>query len=472
MKLSHRLALLFAVFGALITGGFQYRQTTLLRREVNARVENMAGATLSAVRALVAAQALQGNFGELGRNLETLVRQAGVAAIVVFDSRGRRVVGRSDGPQSLQRSPHLGIAPENSVDGYYDVDAPVDLGGKGPGRVWLAFHTDKLESRLRQINNDGVRDGVMAFLAITMAAWLIGVSFAIDIERLLPSLEDLPKDPERFRPLKPISSVQELSRLVSAFNAMGQSLQGETLRRRELELEKRELSAMLVHDLKTPLTVIHSGISLLRDQLLEDPSAQRGAAAKNGRRGSQERTFELLTLSAGRLQRMVEDVLQLSRLEEVAGLRERVPVDLTELARSCAKDFELVAAERGQKIAFSAPAQPVKVSGDSALLRRVLDNFAYNAVEHNPAGGTVTIAVSEDDAGARASVSDTGPGIPPEARGDIFRKFFQSDVKRHVGNVGLGLALCEKVIERHGGTIGVEGAEPRGARFFFLLPRP
>ena len=65
---------------------------------------------------------------------------------------------------------------------------------------------------------------------------------------------------------------------------------------------------------------------------------------------------------------------------------------------------------------------------------------------------------------------DAGPGVPPDAREHIFRKFFQKDVKRHVGNVGLGLALCEKVVLRHGGIIGIDDAKPKGARFYFTLP--
>ena len=168
---------------------------------------------------------------------------------------------------------------------------------------------------------------------------------------------------------------------------------------------------------------------------------------------------------------MVEDVLQLARLEEVAGLRESVPVDMAVMARACAKDFALVTAERKQKMALELPEDDLPpVTGDPALLRRVLDNLAHNAVEHNPAGGTVTIGVAAEGADVRVSVSDCGPGIPPEARGDIFVKFFQRDVKRHVGNVGLGLALCRKVVHRHGGAIGIEDAKPRGACFYFLLP--
>jgi signal transduction histidine kinase len=104
------------------------------------------------------------------------------------------------------------------------------------------------------------------------------------------------------------------------------------------------------------------------------------------------------------------------------------------------------------------------------LLRRVLDNLVHNAVEHTPANGTIRIGLKSSDGHARMSVSDGGPGIPAEARPELFRKFFQRDMKRHVGNVGLGLALCLRAVQRHGGTIGVEDAHPRGACFYFNLP--
>jgi two-component system sensor histidine kinase KdpD len=100
----------------------------------------------------------------------------------------------------------------------------------------------------------------------------------------------------------------------------------------------------------------------------------------------------------------------------------------------------------------------------------VLDNLTHNAVEHTPTGGTITLRAAAEPGHVKVSVSDSGPGIPQEARAHLFRKFFQRDLKRHVGNVGLGLALCEKVVTRHQGTIGIEDAKPHGACFFFTLP--
>ncbi|MDO8632220.1 MAG: ATP-binding protein, partial [Phycisphaerales bacterium] len=141
-------------------------------------------------------------------------------------------------------------------------------------------------------------------------------------------------------------------------------------------------------------------------------------------------------------------------------------------ARACSKDFGLIVADRKQTLELTLPDNaPSPVLGDPALLRRVLDNLVHNAVEHTPAGGRILInVVAEGATGVRVEVSDSGPGVPLEAREQLFHKFFQRGMKRHVGNVGLGLALCEKVVTRHGGSIGIGDAVPHGARFYFTLP--
>ena len=451
MRLSHWMALVFALFGALTSGGLVARHMNVSRREAYAQTQRLGAVTLEAVRALVQAQARQGRFLEMGQNFGALVRQADIATIVVRDRKGRRLVGRSDAPRLLDREPHPGLPLSAVDDGIYDVEGPVDLGARGKGILHVGFRTARLETRLREIAAEGVQAGVTAFLALAMGAWILGMFAGERIGRVVSRIESLAADPERFRPLRAGLGLggDEVSRLAEAFNRMGASLKAETFRRRELEAEKRELSAMLVHDLKTPLTVIRSGITLLAD-LAEGPDGKREHA----------RTFELLEMSTVRLQRMVEDVLQLAKLEETPSLQ-----------KDCAKDFELVVKDRKQSLELCLPEKPLpRVPGDPALLRRVLDNLVHNAVEHTPSRGRITIGVRAQGAGVTVEVCDSGPGVPLEARADIFLKFFQKDVKRHVGNVGLGLALCEKVVARHGGTIGIGDAKPKGARFYFTLP--
>ncbi|HXT01025.1 MAG TPA: HAMP domain-containing sensor histidine kinase [Elusimicrobiota bacterium] len=461
MRLSRWLSLIFALFGALIAGGLTARHVSESRKDAYAQAERLGSVTLEAVRALVQAQSREGRYIELGRNFADLVKQADVATIVVRDRKGKRLVGRSDDSSLLGRAPQPGRPISASDDGYYDVEGPVDLGARGKGTVSVTFRTARLEERLRSIAAEGVGAGVTAFLGMALAAWFIGMFAGERIERVVGRIESLSASPERFRALRSDGlGGTEVSRLVEAFNRMGATLKAETARRRELEAEKRELSAMLVHDLKTPLTVIRSGIALLGE-----------TAPKSGGKRDHERTFELLEMSTLRLQRMVEDVLQLAKLEEDSSPGRLDMIDMRVLATGCAKDFELVVADRKQSLELRLDgAAPPSVLGDGALLRRVLDNLVHNAVEHTPAGGVIKIGVRPEDGGVTVEVSDSGPGVPAEARGAVFRKFFQKDVKRHVGNVGLGLALCEKVVLRHGGTIGIGDAAPKGARFYFTLP--
>jgi signal transduction histidine kinase len=457
MRLSVRLALVFAAFGFGISGIALYSHVSTLRAEAYARAQANAEVTMTAVKALVTAQAEAGRLKELGRNLEALVRQSGIASVSVEDAKGRILARRADQDRFLDRVPHPGLPVSEVEDGVYDVEAEVRLGQRGRGLVSIGFHTKPLEARLALVEGQAVQSAVMLILSVAIGAGLIGVWFGGSLERLLPRIESLSRDPSRFRPL-PENQPGEVGQLVRAFNRMGASLKAEVERRRRVELERKELAAMLVHDLKTPLTVITSGISLLEDQV-------------KGSKLQVKRTFELLDMSADRLNRMVEDVLQISRLEEVSALPTD-EVDLAALARDVAKDFELVAADRKQTVRCAVPEDlALPVRGDARLLRRVFDNLAHNAVEHTPEKGFITLAAMRDAQGrARVEISDSGPGIPPEARAEIFVKFFQKDMKRHVGNVGLGLALCDKVVSRHGGAIGVEDASPKGARFYFTLP--
>ena len=462
MRLSLRLALVFALSGGFVAGGLVALGVRSSRHEAYAQAERLGGVTLTAVRALVQSEARQGRLTELGKRFEDLVRETRIATIVVRDRKGKRLVGRSDDPTLTGREGRVskpGRLLSQVDDGIYDVEGLVDLGPRGRGVVQVGFRTAELERRLDEIGARGVQAGVTAFLAITLIAWLIGLFAGEQLERLVGRLESMAADPQSFRRLGGDEGGDEVSRLTRAFNRMGVSLKAETRRRRVLEAEKRELSAMLVHDLKTPMTVIRSGITLLAD-----------LATKNGKREN-NRTFELLEMSTARLQRMVEDVLQLAKLEESQSSQYTEMVEMTALARACAKDFGLVVADRKQNLDLILPEEDIPPAlGDGALLRRVLDNLVHNAVEHTPRGGRIAIGVRADNGGVLVEVSDSGPGVPVDAREHIFRKFFQKDMKRHVGNVGLGLALCEKVILRHGGVIGIGDATPHGARFYFTLP--
>ncbi len=473
MRLNWQSAILFSLVGIGLTAFLLGDYTRKIRSRAYAQAEHSASLTEKAVAAMVEAEAVQPGAlsSRLPERLSRLVKQEGVAAIVVRNIRGRRLIARFDSKSLAKRRPHPDVPLQRVTDGIYDVSAPIKLGRLGRGEILLSLRVGQLQSELDAISSLAIKLGVTISLGVTMLAWILGLFFGMELQRLIPRIEDLARSPEDFRPIKvPESGRDEISRLIRSVNSLGAGLKNEMSRRRDLEEEKQELSSMLVHDLKTPLTVIRSGLGLLAEQWdinhVVPPEKERRARNESPR----PRTFELLESSSERLLRMVEDILQLAKLEEIPGLAAAETVDLAAMARACAKDFQLVARRHSQALKSELPSDPQIVRGDPFLLRRVFDNLIHNAVEHTPEGGQITIGVSRSNGEVRTSVSDTGPGIPPEAREAIFRKFYQADVKRYVGNVGLGLALCQKVIERHGGRIGVESAEPRGSIFYFSLP--
>jgi signal transduction histidine kinase len=117
--------------------------------------------------------------------------------------------------------------------------------------------------------------------------------------------------------------------------------------------------------------------------------------------------------------------------------------------------------------------EPVRISCDAELIRRVLENLIGNAIKHTPTSGRVVVAASATPSGARVTVSDEGDGIPEQAKQRIFEKFGTIATRRdrQYHSVGLGLAFCKLAVLAHGGSIGVTSRDPRGSTFWFDLPR-
>ncbi len=464
MSLSVRLVLIFSLYGLILTAGFQYLYVLSVKRESFLLSENMARSEQEAVKVLIQKDVESGHWGQVKKYLGDMIRQTGIASISILDNQGKYLLKRSDEIGWLNRVPHPGLSLSKCSDGFYDMESSFQLPRGHWGKLQVSFHADSVENSLRRVQAQAIASGVMAFLAIVLSAWLMGTWLGFRLERLVPRIESLAKDPENFKPIKLDGKLKdEAWRLTEAFNSLGSSLKKEIRRRRELETEKAELAAMLVHDLKSPITVIRAGITFVHEEVSEKLPRQDWIIL--------EKTFKLIHSSMERLHRMVEDVLQLAKMEEKSYIQDAVFVDLGAMIISAQRDFDLVAKSRGQTISVDPILKTYpSVLGDPVLLRRVLDNLIYNAIEHTPQGGAIQLSISKNHEGIRVNVVDSGPGVPKEARKDIFKKFFQKDVKRHIGNVGLGLALCEKVISRHRGIIDIEDAKPHGACFYFVLP--
>jgi signal transduction histidine kinase len=227
-------------------------------------------------------------------------------------------------------------------------------------------------------------------------------------------------------------------------------------RLRRLERLREDLVQMIVHDMRSPLAALQIHLDMLK-----------GAASALS--GNSREDVEAATRLAKRLNRMAEDLLDVSRLE--AGKMPIKPVlcDLAHMAREVCSALRTIDRERPIDVESAGDAQ---VMCDGTLIRRALENLISNGITHTPAGSRLRVRIASAGSRVRVAVHDEGDGVPPEARDKIFEKFGTVDGQhgRTSRSVGLGLAFCKLAIEAQGGTIGVDPGVPTGSTFWFELP--
>ncbi|HVR18875.1 MAG TPA: ATP-binding protein, partial [Polyangiaceae bacterium] len=218
-----------------------------------------------------------------------------------------------------------------------------------------------------------------------------------------------------------------------------------------------DLVHMVVHDMRSPLTVIAGNLSFLKDEC-EKLSPQAAADLQDAIEGAEA------------VAKLANDLLDVSRLEEGKMPLRLAEHDLGDVARAVQESLR--AFERGRQIELDVASRAV-VACDAAIVQRILENLVSNAIKHAPAGSVIRISVGASGAGARVAVADEGAGVPPEARQKIFEKFglISARTQDRYHSAGVGLAFCKLAVEAHGGAIGVEPREPNGSIFWFELPR-
>ncbi len=244
----------------------------------------------------------------------------------------------------------------------------------------------------------------------------------------------------------------EVAQLAARFNLMADKLQ-------QVESMRRQLIGDVSHELRTPLTAIKGSMEGLIDGVLP----------------ADEETYMQIHAEADRLNRLVDDLQELSRVEAGAYHLDIRPLDISTAAQTVAKRLGGQFESRGVSLHVSLAPNLPRVLADEDRLVQVLTNLIGNAMQYTPEGGKVTVTATAAEHEVAIAVSDTGIGIPPEHLGHIFDRFYRVDKsrsRRAGGGSGIGLTIARALVEAQGGRIWVESAGAgQGSTFTFTLPR-
>jgi signal transduction histidine kinase len=229
-------------------------------------------------------------------------------------------------------------------------------------------------------------------------------------------------------------------------------LTGQYEREQAAAYSRKELLDIVSHDLRSPLNSIVLGLEIVKEGRITD------------------RTVSIIAQSAERMQRLVNDLLDASRAElaqlelnleaiEPRVICEQTRMQFEDLARAAGLTYETNCAATG------------RVECDRQRITQILSNLIGNAIKFTKAGDSIGLEVTGDTERVRFSVRDRGPGIPQAEQALMFEAYRQGSQTSHRGGIGLGLYICKKLVEAHGGTLGVSSAAGEGSTFWFELPR-
>ncbi len=228
---------------------------------------------------------------------------------------------------------------------------------------------------------------------------------------------------------------------------------------RRLETLRKDFVANVSHELRTPITAVRSAVDTLRLTLTGDPAAS-------------ERFVDIIDRNAQRLGSLVEDLLDLSRLESKDYRPEAKPVPLRIVADQALTLLRARIEEKKVDVGNEIDAELPPARADRRAVEQVFTNLLDNAVKYCPAGASVRLRAQKTERGLRVEIADTGPGIDPRHLPRLFERFYRVDSgrSRDMGGTGLGLSIVKHLVETMGGAIGVESTPGRGSTFWFVLP--
>ena len=256
----------------------------------------------------------------------------------------------------------------------------------------------------------------------------------------------------------PADAVAEVRAVADAVNALADRSATDVAEMRRLERVRSEFMANVSHELRTPIFSVQGYLETLLDGAADDPDVSK-------------QFLEKAYSNALRLNNLLSDLIDLSRIESGEMRMSFRYFDITDLIHDLLQTMEIRATQRSVTLTYAKPPTPLSVYGDRERLSQVLTNLIDNAIKYNVEGGSVSLSTIRRNGDIEISVADTGIGIPEEHVQRIFERFYRVDKDRSrlVGGTGLGLAIVKHILEAHQSTVRLESRYGAGTTVRFNL---
>jgi two-component system OmpR family sensor kinase len=322
-----------------------------------------------------------------------------------------------------------------STGRWAEAAVPFTLGGEVAEVAVFATPLDDVTATVSVVRRQILTAGAVALVLAVLAGALIARALSARLKRLERAAEAIAHG-DFSRPI-PVSSDDEVGQLAMAFNDMQRQLA-------QLETARKQFIATASHELRTPIFSLGGFVELLEDEELDDEERARFVAQ--------------LGEQVDRLRKLAVDLLDLSRLEAGSLELRPEPVDVAELTRGVAAEFEPALARHDSHLELRLGRGPTEATCDPVRVAQVLRILIDNALTHTPAGTDIVVAATREDGVMRLAVRDRGEGI---RRGDVSRIFEPFFTSNGAQGSGLGLAIASELAERMDGALGVDSAPGR-----------
>ena len=351
-----------------------------------------------------------------------------------------------------------GGRPASAVPGVV-VGSQVELPADGQTyTLYFLFPLQEEQDTLHLVIRAMAAAAILLVLLVAGVAWLVARQVVSPIRMARQVAERLAAGQltERLR----VTGEDDLARLALSFNQMATALQGQIRQLEDLSRVQRRFTSDVSHELRTPLTTVRMAGDVLHDARgTFDPATARAA--------------ELLQGELDRFERLLGDLLEISRFDAGVAVLETDDVNLVDVAYRVAEASQPLAGKRNVELAVHAPDHPCVAEADVRRIERVVRNLVVNAIDHAGESDRIDVYVGGDDHSAAIAVRDHGVGLAPGEAAMVFNRFWRADPARArtTGGTGLGLSISLEDTHLHGGWLQAWGRPGEGAQFRLTLPR-